>query len=201
MSIASQPGKFKSNLLKSRTICPNRVKTNFFQDHCIFGTNLRFLNAIGLFPAKSGINHWNSNFPTKTNSGDPQGPLTLRMHKTKSKLSNHKNSDNSKAIGSSNLKFSQKLPTIGAHHPAKFQPLPPAVQKLLPKRYILNSFQDPGQDSFQDPRLDSFQDSKYLQNTALLICIWKFLSRPYLVPLKSSLLFKTQSSIISRPSI
>ena len=57
-------------------------------------------------------------------------------------------------------------------------PIPPAVQKLSPKRFIFNSFQDPCQDSFQDPGLDSFEDPKYLQNTALLICIRNFLSRP-----------------------
>ena len=42
-------------------------------------------------------------------------------------------------------------------------PYPPAVQKLSPKRYIFNSFQDPCQDSFQDPGLDPFKTLDYLQ--------------------------------------
>ena len=105
------------------------------------------------------------------------------MCKSESKFSNHKNSDNSKAIDSSDLKYGKKLPTIGMHHPAKFQLPTPSSSKVIAKRYIFNSFQDPCQDSFQDPGLDSFQDPKYLQNTALLICIQKFLSRPYSVPL------------------
>ena len=53
-----------------------------------------------------------------------------------------------------------------------FSPISPAVQKLSPKRFIFNSFQDPGLDSFQDP--------KYLQNTALPVHIQKFLSRSLL---------------------
>ena len=62
------------------------------------------------------------------------------MCKTKSKFSKHKNSDNSKATGSSDLKLSQKLLTIGATILQNFSPLPPAVQKLLPKSYIYTPF-------------------------------------------------------------
>ena len=57
MSIASQPRILQSNLSKSRTVCPNRSKQIHFKTTVNFGTNSRFLNAIGLFPAKSGINH------------------------------------------------------------------------------------------------------------------------------------------------
>ena len=133
MSIASQPSKLKSNLSKSRIICPNHVKTISFQDHCIFATNIRFLDVIGKFPAKSSINCWNSKFTTKIYSGGPQGPLTSRMSKFGSKFSNHKNSNNSKAIGSSNLKFSQKLLTLGVHHPAN-QPPTPSSSKVIAKK-------------------------------------------------------------------
>ena len=52
-----------------------------------------------------------------------------------------------------------------------FSPLPQAVPKLLPKRSIFVSFQDPCQDSFQDPKYWFFQDPCNLQNTALLVCI------------------------------
>ena len=167
MSIASQPGKFKSNLSKSRTICPNRVKTNFSQNNWSFVTNLRFLSAIGLFTTKSGINHWNSNFTAKTNLGDPRTPLTLHMRNPKSKFSNHKNSNNSKAIGSSNLKLCQKLLTIGMHYPAKCQSPTPSGSKVIDKkvhfsllsRPLLGFISRPWIDSFPDPTwIDSFPD-------------------------------------------
>ena len=136
MSIASQPRNLKTKLSKTRTVCPNHFKTNFFQEHSVFRTNLRFLGAIGLFPTKSSINHSNSNFTAKINSGGPQGPLTLCMRKFGSKFSKHKNSNNSEAIGSSDLKLSQKLLTLGMRTILQnFSPLPPAVQKLSPQRF------------------------------------------------------------------
>ena len=47
----------QSNLSKSRTVCPNHSKQIHFKATADFGTNSRILNAIGLFPAKTGINH------------------------------------------------------------------------------------------------------------------------------------------------
>ena len=64
----------------------------------------------------------------KSTQGTQQGRLIVRMRKTNSNFSNHQNSHNLKATGSSDLKLSQKLLTTGAHHPAKFQtPYLPAV--------------------------------------------------------------------------
>ena len=56
------------------------------------------------------------------------------MCKSESKFSNHKNSDNSEAIGSSDLKFGQTLPTIGTYHPAKFRPTNPSSSKVIAKK-------------------------------------------------------------------
>ena len=76
----------------------------------------------------------------KSTQEAPQGPLTPRMCKFGSIIFKHKNSDNSEAIGSSNSKrCSHQVCTIMQN----FSPLPPAVQKLLAKRFIFNSFQDP----------------------------------------------------------
>ena len=72
----------------------------------------------------------------------PQGPPIARMCKTKSKFSKHKNSDNSEAIGSSDLKLSQKLLTTGARHPAKFQLPTPSGSKVIAKKVHSHSFQD-----------------------------------------------------------
>ena len=54
-------------------------------------------------------------------------------HANLGKISNHKISDNSEAIGSSNLKFSQKVLTPGLYHPAKFQPPIPSGSKVITK--------------------------------------------------------------------
>ena len=67
-----------------------------------------------------------------------------------------------------------------------------AVQKLLPKRFIFNSFQDPWP--------NSFQDHPYFQNTALFICIQNFLSRPLLIAIVLVTFSKRKVLIISRPS-
>ena len=48
---------FVIKFIKIKDNLSQPLKTNLFQNHCNFGTNLRFLNAIGLFPAKSGISH------------------------------------------------------------------------------------------------------------------------------------------------
>ena len=124
-------------------------------------TNLRFLNAIGLFPAKCSINHWNSNLTAKINSGGPQGPLTLHMCKTESKFSNHKNRDNSEAIGSSNLKFSQN-----------FRPLPPAVQKLSPKGSFLVPFKTLDWIPFKTPNICKTQHYSYVYESSFQDPTW-----------------------------
>ena len=46
---------FEIKFIKIKDNLSQLLKTNFFQDHCDFGSNLRFLNAIGLFLGKSGI--------------------------------------------------------------------------------------------------------------------------------------------------
>ena len=110
------------------------------------------------------------------------GTTDTAMSKFGSIIFKHKNCNNSESIGSSNLKFSP-------HHAhtilQNFSSLPPVVQKLSPKRFIFNSFQDPWQGSFQDP--------KYLQNTELFIHIWKFLSRPLLSAIVVITLFQNAS--------
>ena len=66
-----------------------------------------------------------------------------------------------------------------------FNSLPPAVQKLSPKRLIFKSFQDPWP--------SSFQDHPYWQNTALFIHIQNFHSRPLIITIVLITLFQTQS--------
>ena len=92
------------------------------------------------------------------------------MSKSRSLKFKHKNTNNSESNGTSNLKFSHKVPYLYAHHPAKFQPSTPVVQKLSPKRFNFSSF--------QDPWTSSFQDHQILQNITLVIYIRNFLSRP-----------------------
>ena len=81
----------------------------------------------------------------KIYSGGPQGPLTLRMSKFGSKNLKHKNSGNSESIGSSDLKFTYKVPCLYVHTmSAKFQPpIPKQFKSYCTKRFIFNSFQDP----------------------------------------------------------
>ena len=80
------------------------------------------------------------------------------MCKTKAKFSKHQNSHNLKAIGSSNLKLSQKLLTTSAHHPAKFQPPIPSSSKVIAKKAHLNSFQDHYIRLYSILPIGSFQD-------------------------------------------
>ena len=80
------------------------------------------------------------------------------MCKTKSKFSKHQNSHNFKAIGSSDLRLSQKLLTTGAHHPAKFQPPTPSGSKVIAKKAHLHSFQDHHIRLYSILPIGSFQD-------------------------------------------
>ena len=126
------------------------------------------------------------------------------MCKTKSNFSKHKNSHNFKAIGSSDLKLSQKLLTTGVHHPAKFQPPTPSGSKVTAKKAHFHSFQDHyiklysilHNGFFQDhyikihSSIGSFQDHyiRLYSNTPQIS-----LSIPQSVPLLSSFLFKMQN--------
>ena len=56
------------------------------------------------------------------------------MSKFRSLNFKHKNTDNSESNGSSNLKFSHKVPCLYAHHPAKFQPSTPNGSKVIAKK-------------------------------------------------------------------
>ena len=77
-----------------------------------------------------------------------------RDHKRANLVAVFRNTKTAITLGvliSRDLKLCQKVPTLDAHHPAKFQPPTPAVQKLSPKVFIFDSFQDPcSVDSFQD---------------------------------------------------
>ena len=167
VSIASQPGKFKSIYQKQGQFVPIVSKQISIKDHCVFGTNSRLLDSIGLFPAKRSINHLNSNFTTKTNTGDPQGSLTLHMHKIGSKFLNHKNSNNSEAISYSNLKCSHKLLTISAHHPAKFQPYTPSGSKVIAKKvHFLTHFKTLARIPFKTQNICKIRHYSYIYESS-----------------------------------
>ena len=166
MSIASQPSKLKSKLLKTRTVCPNHFKTISFQDHCIFEMNSRFLDA---------INHYNSNFTTKINSGGPQGPLTLCMSKFGSIIFKHKNSNNSETNGSNNLKFLHKVSCLHMYHPALY---PQRFKRYHQKGLFLIPFKTLGQVPFKTIHIGKIQYCSYIYEISF--------QDHYLVPLYSS---------------
>ena len=70
----------------------------------------------------------------------PLCPQRLRMSKFGGSFQKHKNSDNSKGIDSSNSKFSQNVPTLCMHHPAKFQPPTPSGSEVTAKCSFLTHF-------------------------------------------------------------
>ena len=130
MSIASQPGKFKSNLSKSRTICPNRGKTISFQDHCILATNLRFFGCHWQVYRQKQHQPLKFKFYHQNQLRRPPGTTDIAHV---SKFSNHKNCDNSEVIGSSD---SHQACTILQN----FSPYPPQFKSYRQKGTFLIPF-------------------------------------------------------------
>ena len=64
--------EYQIKIIKIKENLPQSLQNNFLSRPLYFCNKFRSLDAIGLFSAKSGINHWNSNFSAKTNSGGPR---------------------------------------------------------------------------------------------------------------------------------
>ena len=74
-----------------------------------------------------------------------------------------KNSDNSEAIGSSDLKFSQKFLTLGVHHPAKFQlSYPQQFKRYCQKGSFLTPFKTLVRIPFKTPNICKIQHCSYI---------------------------------------
>ena len=152
MFIASQHAKSQSKRSNTRSFCPIWFKIISFQDHCTSCCKFNILDAHCLISCQKYHQPLNFKIPHSNSTQRPIVPIeTTYETNLVAVFRNTNNSDISETNGMQQTwNWHTKCPAYMYTMCQNFSPLTQAVQKLSPKVFILDSFQDPCSISFQD---------------------------------------------------